>query len=711
MGELKAGDFVYDHNGIPTEVVDAFEPFDTTTYRVIFDSGIEVVCDEDHYWYVERPKYKMATTKRKAWCHGEVIKTSELIKRIESEPTFIPTSATDYPAKTLDIDPYWFGLWLGDGCKDYPIIYSADELPLPYKPSKVRKKAGCKAYYFGRQKLRQKLRNLGVIGGKHIPDVYKFGSLHQRYELIRGLMDSDGTISSSGTCRFDNSNEKLVDDFVEIVRSCGLKAFKHRYDKRGEFYVLFRAGATPICKLKRKQDKVFPCRQIRHKIVSIEEVGEQSVRCIKVASQKSLFLATKGYVATHNTVFSINETIDQGLRNVLKNPQYAYVAPTYGQAKRVAWDYVKQYTHMLPGYKANEAELTVRIYRPQHNDWVKFMLLGADNPDSHRGIYLDGLLLDEFAEMDPRAWSQVFRPALSDRMGWGIFIGTPKGQNHFYDVHQIALEEMSKGSDEWFTTTQRASETGIIPASELRAAKVSMAPEEYEQEYECSFTAALTGAYFGKQMQQAQVEGRITNVPFDRHVPVLTYWDLGMNDTTAIWFMQNVGREWHAVDYIERNGLDIPDYGKMLRERRDEFGYDYEEHVLPHDAKAKVFGSGGKTRHEMLRGQKIGRVRVLPKTDRNDGISAARVVISQVWFNQTKCKRGIEALKNYTKRFDSKNKCFLDEPLHNWASNGADGFRYFAVGRKAEPISRNLPRQADSGYDIFGGNGHGFFGY
>ena len=138
------------------------------------------------------------------------------------------------------------------------------------------------------------------------------------------------------------------------------------------------------------------------------------------------------------TVLSINEMLDRGLRNPRKNPQYVYLAGTYGQAKRVAWEYVKEFTKKLPGAKANEAELRVDIPRPHLEDKVRLLLLGAENPDSLRGIYIDGCVLDEFGGCDPSVWGEVIRPALADREGWAIFIGTPKGQNHFYNLYNKA---------------------------------------------------------------------------------------------------------------------------------------------------------------------------------------------------------------------------------------------------------------------------------
>ena len=401
------------------------------------------------------------------------------------------------------------------------------------------------------------------------------------------------------------------------------------------------------------------------------------------------------------TVLVINEAVHRALKNPLKNPRYAYLAPTYSQAKRVAWDYFKDYTKKIPGVKVNEAELRIDIPRPWLGDSVRFMLLGAENPGSLRGIYLDGGILDEYAEMFPEVWGQVIRPALADRKGWAIFIGTPKAQNHFYEIYMKAKELMESGQPEWFTAIYKASETGIIDENELAGAKMIMAPEEYEQEFECSFTAALTGAYYGKYIEDAENDNRITSVPYDPAVCVDTFWDLGIRDTTVIWFCQRVGQEIHWIDYLEENGVGLEYYAKKLKEKP----YTYGEHVLPHDAAAKELGTG-RSRQEVLRDLLRANPRVLPRQSIEDGIQACRLIIGKSWFDKKKCARGIEALKNYRRKWDSKNKIFMQTPLHNWASHGADAFRTGGMGMKSvgyERRMKNLPRFAEGDYNIFGG--------
>lgn len=402
------------------------------------------------------------------------------------------------------------------------------------------------------------------------------------------------------------------------------------------------------------------------------------------------------------TVFCVNEIIDKGLRNPRENPQYGYIAPTYGQAERIAWDMLKKYTKEIPGVSYNEQKLTCKIPRPHKNDIVKIMLLGAENPDSIRGIYLDGAVLDEYAEMDPRVWGQVVRPALSDRLGWAIFIGTPKGQNHFYDIYTLAGELAQKKPEDWFHTIYKASSTGVIPPEELNALRLEMSDEEYDQEFECSFTAALIGAYYGKVMNELIAMGRIGRVPHDPALTVDTFWDLGVDDTTAIWFIQQIRQEVRVIDYVEMGGEGLPYYAKLLKADHRRL-YDYRDHEWPHDGGARDL-STGEDRATTMR--KLGvKVRVNVRHDIADRIDATRRILRRCWIDADKCQRGLDALKNYQRKWDSKNKIFLDKPLHNWASHGSDAFGLMAMalrpGDDRLADKRNLPRVSEHEYNLW----------
>ncbi len=409
------------------------------------------------------------------------------------------------------------------------------------------------------------------------------------------------------------------------------------------------------------------------------------------------------------TVLVLNELIDRALLNMLKNPCYFYIAPTYGQAKRVAWDYLKDYTKNIPGATPNEAELKVEIPRSGKGDKIKIQLLGAENPGSIRGVYADGVVLDEMGEMNHEIWGQVVRPALSDRLGWCIFIGTPKGRNIFYNLYIYAKTGKMPDSDdtealpdpEWFAQMYKASETNIIPLSELEAARNTMTEDEYEQEYECSFSAALVGAYYGKEMGALEQAGRIGSVPYDRAAGVETFWDLGHSDAMSVWFVQRAGKEYHIIDYFEESNRDIPYFAKIIKEKP----YVYDMHNLPHDAAVTELGTG-KSRQEVAESL-FGRhnVTVLPKWDFDDGINAVKMVLSKCWFDEKKCHKGVEGLKAYERKWDSKNGVFMAKPLRNWATHGADAFRYFAMGIKEDRKDKRakMPTKANNKFNIFGG--------
>jgi hypothetical protein len=365
------------------------------------------------------------------------------------------------------------------------------------------------------------------------------------------------------------------------------------------------------------------------------------------------------------TVFAINELIKKALTTTLKKPRVAYICPLHKQAKTVAWDYVKEFTRVIPGMEYNEAEL-----RADFPNSARLQLFGADNPDALRGIYLDQVVLDEYSQMSPKAWSEVIRPALADREGSAIFIGTPMGMNNFYQRYSDAVS-----LDGWYRVIYKASETGIIKAGELEAARREMSPEEYEQEFECSWSAAIKGAYYGKLMQLAEEDSRIGKVPYDPLLQVITSWDLGISDATAIWFWQVTGAEIRAIDYEEYQGMGLPDIIKRLKDKP----YIYKQHIGPHDIKVREFGSG-KSRIESALDLGI-RFDIAPNQSVADGINAVRGIIPRTWFDAEKCKHGIESLKQYRTEYNDKRGTFRLNPLHDWSSHAADSVRYFAITR------------------------------
>lgn len=379
------------------------------------------------------------------------------------------------------------------------------------------------------------------------------------------------------------------------------------------------------------------------------------------------------------TVACLMDQVDAALRCKLPRPRFAYVAPLYKQAKQVAWDYLKAFTRPIPGAQPNESELRVDL--PNEG---RIQLFGADNPDALRGLYLDGVVLDEYAQMDPAAWSEVISPALADRKGWAVFIGTPKGRNAFCELYERAQRDPA-----WYAVRHRASETGILSAEELAQQRTQMEPEEYEQEFECSFQAALKGAYYGLQMADLEARKRIRAVPWDPAHQVGTAWDLGIDDCTAIWFWQQVGGELRLIDYVEASGAGLDHYAKVLKDKP----YVYGEHLLPHDVAHHELGTG-KSRADVLANLGV-RPTVVPKVAVDDGIQAVRSLLPRCVFDGNACARGIEALRQYQREWDPKLMTFRARPRHDQYSHGADAFRYLAVGlepqrEKVDPYARPL---------------------
>ncbi len=385
------------------------------------------------------------------------------------------------------------------------------------------------------------------------------------------------------------------------------------------------------------------------------------------------------------TVLAVNALILAALRCSRKAPRYAYIAPLFKQAKAVAWDYLRYYAGCIPGAKFNESELRCDL-----PNGARISLYGADNPDALRGIYLDGVVLDEVAQMSMRVWTEIIRPALADRKGWALFIGTPKGRDEFCDLYENALNDPS-----WYAAMFRASETGLLDAEELLAMRREMHPDEYEQELECSFTAAIKGAYYGQLLDQAERDGRICSVPYEPILPVYTAWDLGVSDSTSIWFFQaERGGALRVIDYYEASGEGLPHYAGIL-EAKD---YNYGGHIGPHDLAVRELGSG-KSRIEIARSLGI-RFEVAPSIPVQDGINAVRTMLPKCWFDRAKCHEGIESLRHYRREFNDKMGDFKDKPLHDWTSHAADAFRYLAVGFRPRVEAQQRPSRASCNYSL-----------
>jgi hypothetical protein len=373
------------------------------------------------------------------------------------------------------------------------------------------------------------------------------------------------------------------------------------------------------------------------------------------------------------TVATICDIIRRAIVENKPDARYAYIAPYYAQAKNIAWDYLLRFAEPAI-VKANQSELWVELV-----NGAKIRLFGADNPDSLRGLYLDGVVLDEYADMKPRMWGEIVRPLLTDRQGWATFIGTPKGHNSFYDIYNAAQKNPN-----WYVKTLRADQSGLIPDAELLDAQQSMSANQYEQEFLCSFEAAILGAYYGQEMRRITDLGRITDIEYDDMFPCHTAWDLGFNDSTSIWWYQVIHGEIRVLDHHSSNGQAIPFYTGLLKQKEEEFGYKYGIHWLPHDARAKTLASGGKSIIEQLATKiDIKQIKIVPNLSLQDGIQATRLALTRTFFDN-RCVEGIECLRQYQREWDDDKKVFRDRPKHDWTSHSADAMRYLSIVWKDE---------------------------
>jgi len=354
---------------------------------------------------------------------------------------------------------------------------------------------------------------------------------------------------------------------------------------------------------------------------------------------------------------------------------YYYFFPTYNQGKKIMWNGIDK-----DGFKFLDhipEELRVRASSQEMIIEIKngsiFQIIGTDNVDSIVGTNPIGCVFSEYALQDPIAWGYI-RPILAENGGWAVFNFTSRGKNHGYDLVQYA-----KSQDDWFTDILPATKTNVFTPEQLKKEKEQYLIEDgddlrFQQEYMCSFEGSMQGNYYGKFLSKAEKENRILHVPYEPQLPVYTIWDIGIGDATSIWFLQIVGKELRFIDYLEAEGEGLAYYAKELKEK----DYVYAKHFMPHDIDVREIGTGV-SRKSTADSLGIKPIEVLPKLTIEEGIASARLILPRSYFDEEKCKRGLDCLRQYHKEFDEKLKCYKNRPKHDWSSHGADSFRYSAT--------------------------------
>ncbi len=397
---------------------------------------------------------------------------------------------------------------------------------------------------------------------------------------------------------------------------------------------------------------------------------------------------------TRRLRFLLPDIADGQLRDLLKRRVYWHVMPTYHQGKLTgAWDTLKEISRPVLGSKPNESELLVTL-----PNGSKIQIIGGDKPDSLRGPALSGLSLDEYSQIPANAFSEVLSKSLADHVGYAVFSGTIKGSDQLYQTY-----EAGKGSPEWFSLWQDVNasletEEGATIEALRRAMDDDrklviqglMSQGEYDQEWFLSREAAIKGSYYADEIRAARLQGRIGRVPYDSALAVDTDWDLGI-DAMAVWFTQSErSGAVRLIDYHEDVGGGLPVVIKAVLAKP----YVYGQHWAPHDIEQTEISSGA-TRKQAAAGMGIN-FQVTPKITIADGITAASLLLSRCWFDEEKCKAGLEALLHYRRTWNQRLGRFLEEPFHDWASHGADAFRGLAVRhqtpREHKKLSPERPR-------------------
>lgn len=386
------------------------------------------------------------------------------------------------------------------------------------------------------------------------------------------------------------------------------------------------------------------------------------------------------------TVAGINELIKGALTCPNRAPRFAYLAPFRQQAKTVAWDYLKHFSAPVPGGKVSEGEL----YREFPNGG-RVTLFGADNYEALRGIYLDGVVVDEPADMSREVWTDILRPALSDRRGWGVWIGTPKGRNAFYRLYDAACSD-----PDWYTLNLPASVSKILPQEELTSALKAMGPESYAREYECSFNAAVPGSIYGDLIAGLRQKSQIQDFPHNVDYPLMTFWDVGDSDYTCINLVQFEGRHINLLNYHSATGQGPGHYADQCRKWEAQYGVSIAQHYLPHDAENITHGSSWK---KELSDAGLRNIRIVPRTpDIWLGIHELRALLPRFYIHKTECAKAqgdarepipsaLDCLEFYHKKEVEEGGTLTDKPVHDEFSHGADSLRTFAEAHRLGMIA------------------------
>lgn len=377
---------------------------------------------------------------------------------------------------------------------------------------------------------------------------------------------------------------------------------------------------------------------------------------------------------------------------------YWHCLPEYAQARKAIWNAVNPHTGKRRIDEAFPHEL-----RENTNDQEMFIrfksgstwqVIGSDRYNSLVGAGVAGVVFSEWALCNPSAWGYI-SPMMRENNGWAAFITTPRGRNHAHSMYESAQK-----NDGWFAELSSIHHTKAFNEAELQEILQTdyvdlygedVGRAQFEQEYECSFNAAILGAFYAREMVNVRKEGRIDEtleaVP---GWPVHRAWDIGVRDDTSIWFFQVVGTQLFILDCYSQSGAGVDHYADIIHNRHEEHGWQHGIDFVPHDARVKEWGTG-RTRVETMQGLDLN-PQVVPSATKLDGINAVRKTLPRCVFHSRCEDQGISALEQYRREWDDEKKAFKANEVHDWTSHLSDAFRYLALAWREAPAAIDIPK-------------------
>lgn len=724
LGDIEVGDILWGSRG-ETVVLEAHDIVEEEVYRVETREGVIEAC-KDHLWQVAlAPRHRSRDSAfTKYGPEWKVMTTSEAMGLLRAKGPNIKlilprAKGVEGADVAFSIDDYSYGVLLGRqprrkrskgddarGVSELITKKVIEEFSRANPNVALHGARGGRVYVDHEQAEKA----MGLPSGflRTMDERCVFLSTPRKLELLRGLMDSGGTVFSSGrehTAQwvFISSREQIGKMTYSLIRSLGWRALYHRRlsksDRNPLHYVMFKPMEIPF-KHSSYREHLIPGSGSallidQYEVVKdIRPTGERKkMRCLTVDAADGLFCVGKQFTLTHNTWLAINELIRRAWEcRARQGGKFIYIAPEKLQAKKIAWRELKYFLRNIP-HTANETELIITL-----PNMATIELAGADNPDRIRGVHPHFVVMDEVAQMPKDTWYEAVFPALRANNGGALFIGTPKGDNLFRE-----LFDQAHGRTSWFAIKKTIYDTNVSTKKQINEIKESMPQSKFDQEYMCSFEASVQGTYYSDLLEDVS-KGIVADVPWDPTLPVITGWDLGTTDMTIIWFAQkdpNSNNVTRIIDYYENKQEDIFHYLNLVKSKP----YVYDYHILPHDV-SQVSWETNRSRLSIFKQHGM-KVRAAKKLTQQEGISITQAFLYTCRIDAMKCQDGIAHLKQYRAKQNRMTGEFLDEPFHDSVghSDAADALRTLAVGMRRDSDLGSLGQSyAVSSYDYFNPN-------